>query len=111
MSCYGLPSSMITVREYGGVDYSETSMPTYILDEKTYMLNFSGIGDYIEGPIPYSAKTIEFKFSINPSGSYTDHKFFPLFTSIPYPYSNTLFTTQDTYGMSLNMGTMCRCPT
>ena len=89
MSCYGLPSSMITVREYGGVDYSETSMPTYILDEKTYMLNFSGIGDYIEGPIPYSAKTIEFKFSINPSGSYTDHKFFPLFTSIPYPYSNS----------------------
>ena len=24
---------------------------------------------------------------------------------VPYPYSNALFTTQDTYGMCLNMGT------
>ena len=28
--------------------------------------------------------------------------------TVPYQYSNALFTTQDTYGMCLNMGTLCR---
>ena len=64
MACYGLPSSMITIREYGGTDYADDTSPTYQLDEKTYMLQFSGVGDYIEGPIPYSTETTEFKFSI-----------------------------------------------
>ena len=28
--------------------------------------------------------------------------------SVPYPYFNPLFTTQDTYGICLNVGTLCR---
>ena len=89
MACYGLPSSMITIREYGGTDYSEDTSPTYRLDEKTYMLQFSGIGDYVEGPIPSSTRTIEFKFSADSNVSksaYPDYKYFPLFTSIPSSY-------------------------
>jgi len=91
MSCYGLPSSMITVREYGGTDYATDTTPTYELDEKTYMLQFSGVGDYVEGPIPYSTDTVEFKFSIDKltADTYTDLNFVPLFTSIPYPYSSS----------------------
>lgn len=88
MSCYGLPSSMITVREYGGTDSADETTPTYQLDEKTYMLNFSGVGDFIEGPIPFSVSTVELKFSIAPDDNktyYPDYKFFPLITSIPYP--------------------------
>ena len=27
---------------------------------------------------------------------------------VPYPYSDDLFTTQDTYGMCLSMGALCR---
>ena len=30
------------------------------------------------------------------------------FHSVPYPYSNALFATQDTNGMCLNMRTLCR---
>jgi len=89
MACYGLPSSMITIREYGGTDYSENTTPTYTLDEKTYMLKFSGIGDYVEGPIPYSTNTVEFKFSIDSNATYNDLNYVPLVTSIPYPYSST----------------------
>ncbi len=91
MACYGLPSSMITVREYGGTDYATDTTPTYELDEKTYMLQFSGVGDYVEGPIPYSTDTVEFKFSIDTltAGSYKDLNFVPLFTSIPYPYTSS----------------------
>ena len=92
MACYGLPTSLITIREYGGTDFSEDNKPTYQLDEKTYMLKFSGIGDYVEGPIPYSTNTVEFKFSIDDDPFrtiYPDFKFFPLFTSIPHPYTST----------------------
>ena len=92
MACYGLPPSMITVREYGGTDFSENTGPKYQLDEKTYMLQFSGIGDYVEGPIPYSTETVEFKLSIGPDpilSIYPNYKVFPLFTSIPYPYTSS----------------------
>lgn len=92
MSCYGLPSSLISIREYGGTDFAEDTTPTYILDEKTYMLQYSGIGDYIEGPIPDSTQTVEFKFSLNQDTNdqiYPDYKYFPLFTSIPYPYTSS----------------------
>jgi len=89
MTCYGLPSSMITVREYGGTDYSDNTTPTYTLDEKTYMLKFSDVNDYVEGPIPYSTQTVELKFSVNTDADYSDYKYIPLFTSIPYPYSSS----------------------
>jgi hypothetical protein len=91
MACYGLPSSMITIREYGGTDYAENTSPTYALDEKTYMLNFSGIGDYVEGPVPYSTKTVEFKFSINTdtADEYANLTYVPLITSIPYPFTSS----------------------
>jgi len=94
MACYGLPSSMITVREYGGTDFADDTITTYQLDEKSYMLTFSGIGDYVEGPIPYSAETIEFKFSIDQNISksyYEDYRFFPLLTSTPYPYTSSAY--------------------
>src|SRR5579862_3003675 len=91
MACYGLPSSLITVREYGGTDYADDTSPTYELDEKTYMLQYSGVGDHIDGPIPYSTKTVEFKFSINPltSSMYQNLQVVPLFTSVPYPYTSS----------------------
>lgn len=94
MACYGLPSSMITIREYGGTDYAEDTSPTYRLDEKTYMLKFSGVGDYVEGPIPYSTKTVEFKFSIDADPNktiYPEYQYFPLFTSIPSPYTSSAY--------------------
>ena len=87
MSCYGLPSSLISIREYGGTDYSETPQSTYELDEKTYMLTFSGVNDYVTGPMPSNINTVEFKFSVE-SGSYKNHEYTTLFSSVPYPYSS-----------------------
>lgn len=87
MSCYGLPTSLISIREYGGTDFSNDPQPTYKLDEKTYMLKFSGVNDYIEGPIPSTTKTVELKFSIENAGSYTNWDRIPLFSVIPSPYS------------------------
>src|SRR5690606_3956755 len=53
------------------------------------MVGFSGTGDYIQGPIPSSAKTIEFKFSVG-SASYSDYQENKLFTVVPYPYSSSV---------------------
>ena len=94
MACYGLPTSMLSIREYGGTDFADDTQPTYQLDEKTYMLQFSGVNDYVEGPIPSSARTVEFKFSIDnveqTSSYYKNYNFVPLFTSIPYPYFSSI---------------------
>jgi hypothetical protein len=89
MSAYGLPSSLISIREYGGIDSATDPLPTYKLDEKTYMLKFSGIGDYIQGPIPYTTKTVEFKFAVEQPDTYSDFHTVPLFESIPYPYTSS----------------------
>ena len=87
MACYGLPSSLINIREYGGTDYSDAPQPTYRLDEKFYMMIFSGVNDYIEGPIPSSTQTVEFKFSVDSGSSYADYQSNTLFSMIPYPYT------------------------
>ena len=41
-------------------------------------------------------------------GSFGDQKHFHNLNTVPYPYSNALFTTQDTYSRCLNMGTLPR---
>ena len=87
MSCYGLPSSLISIREYGGTDYSQETTPTYQFDEKTYMLKFSGISDRIEGPFPQSTQTIEFKFAVENEEIYENYQRVSLFTL--YPYGNS----------------------
>lgn len=92
MACYGLPTSLISIREYGGTDFAFDTKPTYKLDEKTYMASFSGSANYIEGPIPLTTHTVEFKFSIDPFSTASYHNFtvFPLFTTIPFPYSSSV---------------------
>lgn len=89
MSCYGLPSSLISVREYGGTDFSDDSQPTFKLDEKTFVTRFSNVSDYIEGPIPNSVHTVEFKFAIEKPETYINRNYCPMFVSIPYPYTES----------------------
>lgn len=92
MSAYGLPSSLITIREYGGTDFSVDTGPTYQLDEKTYMLVFSGVNDYIEGPIPSLMNTVEFKFAVENPNNYQDYQRISLFTVYPYGSSNAAWS-------------------
>lgn len=92
MSCYGLPSSLINIREYGGTDSSQDPTPTYQLDEKTYMLRFSGISDRIEGPFPLNTQTVEFKFAIESASYYQDYQRISLFTLHPYLQSQAAWS-------------------
>jgi hypothetical protein len=88
LSCYGIPSTILSIREYGGIDYSDNVLPTYRIEEDVYFLKYSGTNDYIKGPYPSSARSIEFKFSIENTEDYLDYKINPLLTIIPYPYTD-----------------------
>lgn len=92
MAAYGLPSSLISIREYGGTDFASDTLPTYKLDEKTYMLKFSGQNDYIEGPMPSLMKTVELKFAIDGTNNYDDYQRVSLFTVYPYSQSNAAWS-------------------
>lgn len=85
LACYGIPSELLAVREFGGTDWSEETEPTYRLDEQVYMTHYSGPNDYIEGPIPSSVKTVEFKFAIESASYYSDWQVHPMFTVLPSP--------------------------
>lgn len=84
LSCYGIPSTYLTVKEYGGVDYSEDSEHTYTKNELVYMMGLYPSKKYTPysyvNNLVYSAvdttgisvrlpwidniKTIQFKLSI-----------------------------------------------
>lgn len=91
MACYGLPSSLISIREYGGVDFTDNSQPTFKLDEKSFMTVYSNVGEYIEGPIPQSVQTVEFKFAVEHPELFSNLSYCPLFVSIPSPYSESSY--------------------
>lgn len=81
MSIYGIPQTLLSIREYGGLSPS-TDLPSLIEDRFQYALNFSG-SQYIKMPrrrIPASSgsfysgstrvpDTIEFRFKTNYSSS------------------------------------------
>lgn len=78
LACYGIPSTLINLREYGGTDYSNTDKTSYTIDEKIFMLNYSGIRDYVEVPFDPSLKTIEFKVALDSTKGYNSFEKVPL---------------------------------
>ena len=74
LSCYGIPSSLLNIREFGGIGYNESA--TYTTYERSYMYqwNTSSIHDYFRTNILSDCKTFLFKVSIDDSTSYVKNK-------------------------------------
>lgn len=72
LSCYGIPSTLLSVREYGGVDYDDPKA-SYTLYERVYMRQWdtSSKYDMYEGQIPTGSHTYLCKVSIDDSLPYT----------------------------------------
>jgi hypothetical protein len=72
ISCYGIPSALLTIREFGGIDYSEQNA-SYTKYEKAFLYQWhsSSRYDHFRLPYPGKVKTIEYKFSIPNSDPYT----------------------------------------
>lgn len=67
LSCYGIPSTLLSIREYGGEDFNSDSSITYTKNEDLYLTNFIGNNEvflvsFIQRP---DVRTLEFKISVN----------------------------------------------
>jgi hypothetical protein len=75
LSCYGIPTTLLSIREYGGVDYTNETA-TYTQLERAYMYQWdtSSVFDQFRTSYPGAVKTIEYKFSIPDESSYEYNK-------------------------------------
>lgn len=78
LSCYGIPSTLLNIREYGGVDYTVGDKTSYSTEEKIFMLIFKGYREYITLPFDPLLKTIEFKVSLNQTRDWKFYEKIPL---------------------------------
>ena len=71
LSCYGIPSTLLSVREYGGVDYDDPQA-SYTHYERVYMRQWDTSSKYdtYELQIPSGSHTYLFKMSIDDSTPY-----------------------------------------
>ena len=71
LSCYGIPSTLLNVREYGGVNY-ESENASYTQYEKIFMYQWDTSSKYnfLSAEYPGKTKTIEYKFSIPSADPY-----------------------------------------
>ena len=80
VNCYGIPKTLIQVKEYGGIqlDPNVEQDALYIFDETKYSVSFNGLGEYLNLPWTGSVRTVEFNFSFDPSKTSEDGNVFRL---------------------------------
>lgn len=78
LSCYGIPSTLVNIREYGGTDYTNTDKTSYTIEEKIFMLTFKGYGEYLSLPFSSTTKTIEMKVSLDSNKDWIVNQKIPL---------------------------------
>lgn len=111
MSCYGVPSTILHVKEYGGPVVDQNSYKTFNYDKFSYALkgNTTGSG-YFLNPNAWSTstKTIEFRAKPERSTTYTTQSLWSLIsgssTSLNLKienYAGTDYTNNDLYGRLL----------
>lgn len=71
MACYGIPSTLLSVREYGGVNYTDEHA-TYTAYERAYMYHFdtSSQYNYFQTNLTTNAQTYVFKIGLDNSNLY-----------------------------------------
>ena len=67
LTCYGVPSYIFKLREYGGIEYSTdiTQDSLFIFDNIRFSVNVASDDEYLEFPWNPSAKALQFAFSFD----------------------------------------------
>jgi len=78
LSCYGIPSTLVSIREYGGTDYSNSDKTSYTTEEKIFMLTFKGYREYLSIDFDPSIKTVEMKVALDTSNNWNINEKIPL---------------------------------
>lgn len=73
LSCYGIPSTLLSIREYGNNDYITSSVVTYRKIERACLFGFSGSYSMIDAffTLKPSIRSSEFKFFASNPEKYT----------------------------------------
>jgi predicted phosphodiesterase len=78
LSCYGIPSTLLNIREYGGVSYEDSDKISYDIDEKLFFLTYKGYREYVSLPFESEIKTVELKASLDDTEEYSVFEKIPL---------------------------------
>lgn len=72
LACYGIPSSLLSVREYGGINYTDQKA-SYTTYERVYLRQWDTSSQYDTYYLqnPPGAHTFLYKFSVDDAKSYT----------------------------------------
>lgn len=79
LACHGIPSSLLSIREYGHDTYDTGSLVTYSKIEKTCLFGISGSAkiNQLYQPRP-DIRTIEFKLTVEHPEKYVAHRHYPI---------------------------------
>jgi len=71
LACYGIPSTLLTMREYGGISYTD-ARASYTTYERTYLYMFDTSSQYntMYNNYPTDAKTFLFKLCLDDASIY-----------------------------------------
>lgn len=86
LACHGIPNNLISVKEYGGIDYSANVQISCIQNEKTYMMKMTPSYARWDIPFPHKAKTLEFKFAFDNYENYKYGDDIPMVCYLPSPF-------------------------
>ncbi|MHA2406993.1 MAG: hypothetical protein ACXACA_01300, partial [Candidatus Ranarchaeia archaeon] len=79
-TCYGIPRSLYTIKEFGGI--REISNPQddnlFIFDNDFYGLKFDGQNEYLKTDWSSNVKTVEFKFAFSKEETFNEGEVFRL---------------------------------
>lgn len=67
---YGIPHSLLNIKEFGGNNISQEDQSSYVFDQKYYFTKYQGKNEVVLLPIPAQLKSLEFKFKLDPNYSF-----------------------------------------
>lgn len=84
LACYGIPSSLLSIREYGGVNYVDETA-AYTTYERAYMYQFDTSSKYetFYNALTPNSKTYIFKLCLDDSSIYTSNQHMAIVGAIP----------------------------
>jgi hypothetical protein len=62
---YGIPNSLLNIKEFGGNNISQEDESSYVFDQKYYFTKYQGKNEVVVLPVPAVLKSVEFKFNVD----------------------------------------------
>lgn len=79
---YGIPNSLLNIKEFGGNNISNEDQSSYLFDQKYYFTKYKGQNETVLIPTPSQLKSIEFKFRVDPNHTFTQNSPIYLMTNV-----------------------------